>query len=768
MIAPASLAAALSTILFCILLMRLSSAARFFPMRSPISISAPAGRFRFRLLACALCVLATGLASARADAPAASPRVQLGIAGKLKVGSWTPISVELPAPPEPQARLFAVTTDFENNEVETPLTAVAPATLTGLIQVGRLEGQVRILQRDGDSETTLAEIPVAPESDTGVASFRQGTEFWGVLGSTARFADAAREWTDSVRLTRGPATPAPAVSLAIDWTALPDDIDAWDSLDVLVVGGDAYQIPAAANELLRSWVERGGRVLFLLGGAARSYQQSPIAAWSPIRVQGALDVRSLEMVNARVERSVPLRLLARSVPAAHLSGNPEGTLPGPVVIAKPYGFGFVTAFAFDFEERALAEWEDQTTLLRQLVMPASTGPARMMRESDVASTGITDLASQLASGLDRFEQVHRPTFRGVMAWTALWLLVLFPLDYLLVHKLLKRPHLTWITLPLLIATATLLASRSAMAGNTAPLTVNQIDLLDYSSASSTARVRSWMSFYSGETARYDVRAESAVAGPARLGWNAKPEEGLRGLYRQGGINFGAPSYETSADHTEIRDLPVRVWSSYSLAADATRALGDQPPFFESSLSESDAGRLQGDLQHHLPGPLREWIVFYKNFAYYPVARKGELQIADWQVGQRWRPGLDGQPMILKSFLQGRRELLVKGQGKDFRKDQVASEVRPYDPLEFDPPRLFRMLSFHEAAAGSTYTGLANAPLSKLDLSRTVEPGGTKALDHAVILGRIDAPLMNYQIDGTVVAPAASWTFVRAIVPVKSP
>jgi hypothetical protein len=355
-----------------------------------------------------------------------------------------------------------------------------------------------------------------------------------------------------------------------------------------------------------------------------------------------------------------------------------------------------------------------------------------------------------------------------MIWTAVWMLVLFPLDYFLVHKVLKRPHLTWVTLPFLIAGATLLASRSATASNSAGLLVNQIDLIDFAPHDSRARVQSWMTFYSGETARYDLTATSDMAGDARLGWNAKPEEGLRGLYRQGGINFGSPTYRTTADHSRIEELPVRMWSSYSVLAEASRELKDQPPLFQSSLTESDAGRLQGEIRHHLPGPLRDWVVLYKNFLYHPVPRRGELMIGDWKPDEAWRPAFDGQSTLVKVYLQGARQILTKGPGKDAKMEQVRTEVQPYDVSEFDPGHLMPILSFHEAAGGTSYTGLANAPLAKLDLSRALDSRAYKGTDCAVVMGRLESPAMSYEINGEKVQPASSWTFVRSVLPVKGP
>ncbi len=700
----------------------------------------------------------------QAQAPQPAAKVQLGIGGKLKVGNWTPVAVELAQPAGDQTSIVVVTTDYENNQVENLLTLESPTRAVGLVQPGRLDGRVTIVARTSAGDRTLGEIDLLPDGNANATSYRQNTEFWGVLGSSGQFAEAAALWTDSVR-EPGQTSLSAAVAFPLDWNSLPDRVEAWDSLDVIVVGGEALNAPPAKSELLRQWVERGGRLLLVLGSATPNYEQSPMARWSPIAVSGTVNATSLEMLNDRVRQSSKLTIgrgaRRRSVAAARLQGPPDRSLPGPAVLSKPYGFGLMTAFAFDFEQPPLSTWESHPKLIQGLMMPSRSAMVRTTRDSDVRSTGITDLASQLASGLDQFQQVDRLSFRGVMVWTVLWMAVLFPLDYLLVHRLLKRPQLTWLTLPLLITAATLIAARSARAGNSIPLTLNQVDLLDYSAGDASTRVRSWMAFYSPETTRYDVKANSTLAGQARLAWNAKPEEGLRGLYRQGGINFGSPSFQASADHCELKNLPVRMWSSYSLTAEAN-IQQKESPLFDSSLTESDAGRLEGSIRHHFGESLRDWIVVYKNFVYHPVLKRGELQLGTWPADSPWRPGIDGQATLVKSYLQGRRDYIIKvPAAQAAAKDQVTGEITEYDPLEFDPQRLLRMLTFHEAADGAAYTGLSNSPLAKLDLSRTL---GT--VDCAIVVARVEGQQMSYELNGREVKPATTWTFLRAVLPVN--
>jgi hypothetical protein len=44
----------------------------------------------------------------------------------------------------------------------------------------------------------------------------------------------------------------------------------------------------------------------------------------------------------------------------------------------------------------------------------------------------------------------------------------------------------------------------------------------------------------------------------------------------------------------------------------------------------------------------------------------------------------------------------------------------------------------------------------------------KGIDSAIVIGRIDTPAMNYEINGSAATPASSWTFVRGVLPVEAP
>jgi hypothetical protein len=70
-----------------------------------------------------------------------------------------------------------------------------------------------------------------------------------------------------------------------------------------------------------------------------------------------------------------------------------------------------------------------------------------------------------------------------------------------------------------------------------------------------------------------------------------------------------------------------------------------------------------------------------------------------------------------------------------------------------------MLSFHEGADGSKYTGLQHAGLGRLEMTPLLD------LNRAVLIGRLKAPVVSWKIDGSEAEPTERHTFVRLVLPV---
>src|SRR5580704_18674207 len=134
-----------------------------------------------------------------------------------------------------------------------------------------------------------------------------------------------------------------------------------------------------------------------------------------------------------------------------------------------------------------------------------------MISNRLTQTGITELGTQLDASLDEFPGVSRFTIWHVMGLLAALVLVVGPLDFLLVHKVLRRPELTWVTFPLIALAAAGCTLYWTSEAKGKQVLVNQLDVLDVDAGSGLVRNHSYSLIYSPDNRRYNVTAESDSA-----------------------------------------------------------------------------------------------------------------------------------------------------------------------------------------------------------------------------------------------------------------
>src|SRR5262249_56139245 len=90
-----------------------------------------------------------------------------------------------------------------------------------------------------------------------------------------------------------------------------------------------------------------------------------------------------------------------------------------------------------------------------------------------------DVATELQNNLEEFEDVQVISFGWVALFILVYILIVGPLDYLFLKKVVKRLELTWVTFPLVvvIVSAAAYLSASALKGNEQK--INKLDLVDY-------------------------------------------------------------------------------------------------------------------------------------------------------------------------------------------------------------------------------------------------------------------------------------------------
>ncbi|SFJ08558.1 hypothetical protein SAMN05421753_11597 [Planctomicrobium piriforme] len=698
---------------------------------------------------------------------------QLGFNGSFKIGRWTAVEFDVNGPAGASVVPVVRTADPDSRATLQPLPAVTltgkPVHVQGLIRSGRLDGAIQLQLYSTlpvADQSPLAQLSLRVDQTSKWQPLRQTTQLWVTLGKQPFFTKGLERWNQArsglVRIVELPD------SSTTFWSA-----EMLDGVDALVLNGDA-SVSAQSSQAIRDWVKTGGRLIIPIGDTASILNDSPLAQWLPLKPTGQIDITKLSGLNELVPRSSTLRTLT-TLPAARFGRNTGAVIASglsePLVVRAAYGVGHVTMVAVRLDSGPLATWEPESqghlaAILSGLPNPvdvSAAAAARAEAASELNPAAVTDLQMQLNQSLDHFPGITRSSHWQVMGWIALFAVVIGPLDYLLVTKLLKRPEWTWGTLLMWSLLATGLAVSRGDAMNQSPAVARQVDFADLDLSTNSVSVHSWYGFYSDKTQRLAVNARPQsefVSSPPdksrlRLGWADRPSEGFRGMYRSGGIDDSQPQYEFLEDQTGVRNLPLDQWSTGSVASEWTTSPTTPLPV-TAELNESGINRVIGTVRHQLPGDLTDWFLAYGNFAYFDRSGPGG-QPAPLPPGETWDIAQAGSN-LLRGRLLGMIEQIA------LQKDRLEGEAdlrrSAYDPLSANPLLIGVTASFYEVLGGESYTGLQNQSLGRLDLSELLD------LDRAVLFGRLKASPTQVKVGESELPIEDQTVLVRIILPVQ--
>mgnify|MGYP002623158504 FL=1 len=724
-------------------------------------------------------------------------QVRVGFDGYFKLGCWTPARIELSGLTGQPVRVEVGAAGPNASRVWYRSEPLSPADGGGattdiLVRCGRSDQPllVRVVSADAPMNITRGDLlaeqrirlsppPAQTQSNETPAAtvgeaypLRLDIELRVAIGQlpqrTAEAPNTRRTASGvTVNLSKGSLLPS-----------TPDGLDGVDLLAIL----ENPQLQPEQNAAIREWVASGGRFLWSADPAAATPGEEPntrsLASWVPVEMAGVSELRELSGLEAFAESKSPIIFTGRVKGVRLVRGADTivlaDGLEGPLVVRAVYGLGVVDVLSVDLDTPPLSEWNDVADLVEKLAIDdrvAIKNESSRQTASKLAHSGINELATQLNALQEFFPQVQRSSIWDVMSLIAIVVLLVGPLDYLFVRRVLRRPHLTWVTFPAMLIAVSVVAVGIAHGRNSSEALVNELNVIDLDVATSRLHGHSWETLYSGQTARYQLSvvprlapfetSEAATDGgaklPSQLGWFGVPEVSFGGMYRDGGFTLNRPEYHLSADDQTIEDFPVPQWSAQTVVSHWSQRL--DVPLAESRLVSSGTGQLSGSFQHQLPGTLTDWFLAYDNRVYRPVASERRPELGALPPGQSWDPiGPNVYQRELRGYLTG--SVATRLDHKDDLQSKIVIEQTKYNPLSRESENLLRMISFHDAAGGSVYTGLSNSALSQLDLSPLLE------LNRAVVFGRIELPVTTLTINGAEQTPVRRETFVRIILPVQ--
>ncbi|MBY0527209.1 MAG: hypothetical protein K2R98_27685 [Gemmataceae bacterium] len=380
-------------------------------------------------------------------------------------------------------------------------------------------------------------------------------------------------------------------------------------------------------EALAEWVERGGNIIISVGKNQDVLagmpelngpkgllpvvlkRSSPVAdlnsEWGTADVPLAGTGRAaIELAQMELKPGRPVRVLLRRNEKT-LNTLRDGE---PVIVQAPFGVGRVTVVGFDLDQKPFADWKGQSAFWGRLLEQCSdrdlTNPAENMVNRPFRGGMFDDgsgpeLIAQMQSYLENFEEVPVISFGWVALFILIYILVVGPLDYFFLKKVVKRLELTWITFPTVVLVVSAVAYFTAYQIKGNDLRIRKLDLVDVDLHTQEAYGHTWFTLFSPRIQHYTIGVEPAapdwtVSTPENtppnvvVSWMDRPQTDFFGRQRSRGQSLFRRAYDYEPNATGLKGVPIQVWSTKSFTASWQAALSNSKPLFAASLRHPPA------------------------------------------------------------------------------------------------------------------------------------------------------------------------------------
>ncbi len=736
-----------------------------------------------RILGCILFLFASAVANClllNAQPPADSNAVQfqaeMGLGGFWKVGYPTRLVIDVKSGAKAiDAQVEIQTYDGEGVPVvyqsdSWPLNL--PSNSTTRIETEAKHGRgnrpivVRIVAANG---TVLLERALTNE-ERGTAL--PATQPWVVgIGS-----DKLGLGQGGMKSTRGALPEHSTVELTSP-SQLPSSASCYGGVDLLVYSSRNKDLnesikPEQATAV-RDWIAQGGRCILSLGENSESWmQRAELAAMLPGEFKGVsrdCEPGPLESYLGSQSRLANLTCCIFNVSSGtvDLESKTKNRVRFPLIARCAYGAGKLTLTAFELDSTQILDWESRPSLLKNLLN-------EQWEKKDILTEkrvylGYDDLSGQLNSTLDRFPLLTLGNLTSLAILAGLFCLVIGPFDYFAISRGWRKPRGTWITL--LICSVGCCALITGIASRWKPQlpTINSLEFLEMDYQTQTLRGRSFTHCYGGERGAFDFFAHrrsnpATTAKPAtkvQLDWFGQPGRGLGGFESTVATDRGMPKYRigfeavgqsgekgpdaSSEKSFGIRGVGIPAAGTKAMCATWQESVDLANETNSLSMVSGSIDLLEGSFENPLDVDLLNGVLIYCGRAYALDTRI--------RVGQRVAFSSSTVPKDITRRLQ--------------RRQNVGGEERstPWNPGDAEKmDRLMELISFHESAGGSKYTGLYNRYLSDLDCSDIIR------LDRAILICELKDPSLIWTMRRNAVPIQATdgqrKTFLRLIIPVS--
>jgi hypothetical protein len=310
--------------------------------------------------------------------------------------------------------------------------------------------------------------------------------------------------------------------------------------------------------------------------------------------------------------------------------NEGDSSKAPLAVQGPYGLGRVTVLAFDLDRAPFTDWRvGRAAFWENLVNQTGYVLPAVSTKLERYGSRYDEYTGALQGSLDYFEGVPVVSFGWVALFILIYIVLIGPVDYLFLKKVVKRLEWTWVTFPVIVITVSAGAYFAAYALKGKDLKINKVDVVDIDLAGRRVDGNTWFTLFSPRIQNYTIGIEPAggstadpaapawTAGdPARtardslLGWQSNVQPNRYSGGGGGGFISKRYRYQSLVDPDDpnrdlyaagLEGVPIQVWTTKAFSAQWTAPVDPAKPPIVAELSERAGDKvLVGTITNNLP------------------------------------------------------------------------------------------------------------------------------------------------------------------------
>lgn len=680
----------------------------------------------------------------------------------FKAGLWAPVSVDIVVGDEPLPGAELSVESADSDDVQNTYTVKLPALNPG--QAVTVNTYVRVGSRGGELMTRLTQagsevaarrstfdtmnlddllfvavgsplpglrqalIAQRPPVEGGNPQFnnnlgRQGNE--GLVARLETVNSMPRHWfgyqgADMVLLTTSNAdfvkeliTDKPRHHALMEWVLRGGKL-------VISAGQNHDLLPSVAPEVLEAADSRKLARLKVVPGGLQLPRLQGIEGYvrgqfpPPLEAAPEKDDQPGKIRLARLQRKP-----GKDVEVLANSGDEN---KHPLLVRIPYGTGQIVLAAFDVDQLPFSRWGGQNDFWKRLqedmgVTLTSANDLPQHMNWGGGDNTANDVGGSLLGVLQAFPDVSNISFGWVALFIFVYIIVVGPLDYFFLKKVVKRLELTWITFPTVVLVVSVVAYFTAYALKGNDLLINKADLVDIDLEGQTGYGHSWFTLFSPRIQNYTVGIEPAApvwaktpgeddkASTVLLSWMGKPDDSYGGMGRSRSQSLFRRTYNYAPDATGLEGVPIQVWSMKSFDGSWVRPVNPETPPLVADLKLGDDRRLVGTITNQLPIDLTDVVLIVGTPGPGGKVAGNVYPIDKPLVSNTPQRLLNRPPLALSDWLAAGGGAAPAGPG------QVHAGSPDTSP---EKNRIFKRLSFFQA--DTTARTMRNITMRNLDVS----------------------------------------------------